>query len=81
MISYFTVEDLTGGGGLDDLVHEISLSGEDITPISLTEELVVIKYESDSWGDEKDICSLIAVTLLEMGINKFSIYYEGDNGE
>lgn len=81
MIAYFTIEDLTGQGGLSDLVHEISLSGEDVTTITLTDEIVVIKYESDSWGDEKDLCSLITVSLLEMGINKFSIYYEGDYGE
>jgi hypothetical protein len=81
MICYFTIEDLSGEDTLNDLVHEMSLSTEGLELMSFSEDVIVIKYESDSWGDEKDLCSLIAVTLLEMGITRFSIYYEGENGD
>jgi hypothetical protein len=82
MISFVTVEDLNATGELHELENELSQNSVgQLTQTSCSDEYAIFKYESDCWGDEKDLCSDIVITLLELGIFKFAIYYEGDGGD
>lgn len=82
MICFITIEDLNASGDLSQLENEINHNNVGyLTVTSCSDEYVIIKYESDSWGDEKDLCSDVVVTLLELGITKFSIYYEGEGSD
>lgn len=80
MNCFINVEDLSYTDLLQDCYQELVNSDSDLQLqlISCSDSYLTIKYYCESFDEVKDLCSSIVVILLELGLYKFSIMYEGE---
>lgn len=76
---YINVEDLNSTGYLEECVSLIETeynNGADIEVVSYNHEHLVLRLETDDFGETKDFCSFLSSCLLEIGVHQFSIKYQ-----